>query len=84
MNFEDINLNLYLDNQLIKEGSSNDVLGTPLNSIIWLNEKLISQGDNLKKGLLISSGTFTAPIKLSPGQYRLEFSGLGSMVVKCV
>lgn len=81
--FENIKLHLYHDNELIKQGSSNDVLGNPLNSIIWLNKKLVSQGSNLKKGLLISSGTFAPPVKLSSGKYTLNFSGLGSMEVNC-
>lgn len=82
--FKNISLQLYHDNELIKEGSSNNVLGNPLNSIVWLNKKLVSQGNKLRKGLMISSGTFTTPIKLSSGSYTLKFSSLGSMKVKCL
>lgn len=81
VDFENIVLQLYRDGELIKKGLSTDVLGNPLNAVMWLNKKLISQGSNLKKGLLISSGTFTSPIELSTGQFIIDFKGLGSMKV---
>lgn len=83
IDFENIKLQLYHNNSLIEEGFSKNVLNNPLNSIVWLNEKLLSQGDRLKKGLVISSGTLTSPVKLLPGDYILKFSGLGSMEVTC-
>lgn len=84
VDFENIKLHLYHNNKLIEEGASNNVLDNPLNSILWLNKKLMSQGSKLKKGLVISSGTFATPVKLSSGKYRLEFSGLGSMEINCL
>lgn len=80
--FKNIKMSLYHEDKLIKEGSSNDVLGNPLNSVQWLNKKLVSQGQKLEKGFMISSGTFASPIKLSSGKYTLKFNGLGSMEVK--
>lgn len=81
VDFENIVLHLYRNGELVKKGSSTDVLGNPLNAVMWLNKKLISQESKLKKGLLISSGTFTSPIQLSTGQFTIDFKGLGSMKV---
>lgn len=80
--FENISLNLYHEDNLIAKGSSTNVLDNPLNSVIWLNKKVISHRGSLTKGLFISSGTFTAPVKLSEGTYTLEFSGLDTMKVQ--
>src|SRR5699024_7139305 len=71
--FEHIKLRLFYNDELIEEGASENVLGNPLNSIVWLNKKLHSQGEKLEKGLFISSGTLTSPITLSKGTYKLEF-----------
>src|SRR5699024_10931226 len=81
IDFENIGLHLYLDGEDIKKGSLSDVLGNPLNAVMLINKKLISQGSRLTKGLLISSGTFTSPIELLTGQFTIEFKGLGSMKV---
>src|SRR5699024_2943868 len=81
--FEHIKLRLFYNDELIEEGASENVLGNPLNSIVWLNKKLHSQGEKLEKGLFISSGTLTSPITLSKGTYKLEFDKLGTMEIYC-
>src|SRR5699024_11637745 len=81
--FENIKLRLFYNDELIEEGTSKNVLGNPLNSIVWLNEKLHSQGEKLEKGLFISSGTLTSPITLAKGTYKLEFDKLGTMEIHC-
>jgi len=83
--FEEIDMQLYHNNKLIEEGASKNVLGNPINSIIWLNNKHISQGyGHLTKGLKISSGTLSAPVRLQPGEYKIVFSGLGTMKLNCL
>ena len=81
--FEHINLRLFYNGELVEEGASMNVLGNPLNSIVWLNKKLHNQGEKLEKGLFISSGTLTSPITLSEGIYKLEFDKLGTMEIHC-
>jgi ABC-type lipopolysaccharide export system ATPase subunit len=66
---------LTLDNQPLVAGDSSEVLGNPLNSLQWLVKKLESQGQKLKKGQRVSSGTFVLPPHLTKGHYLCHFSG---------
>ncbi|MEJ7180542.1 2-keto-4-pentenoate hydratase, partial [Staphylococcus capitis] len=62
--FANVHLNLYKDDKCIATGESSEVLGNPLNAIHWLIKKLHTHGKQLKKGDIISSGTFISPLKL--------------------
>ena len=75
--FANVDLNLYKDNELIATGSSSEVLGNPVHAVHWLIKKLHSHDKQLKKGQIISSGTFISPLKLEFGTYRAEYSGIG-------
>lgn len=77
--FANVQLNLYKDDEKIATGTSSEVLGNPLNSVQWLIKKLHSHGKQLKKGQVISSGTFISPLKLEFGTYRAEYSNLGTI-----
>ncbi|MET3575043.1 2-keto-4-pentenoate hydratase [Bhargavaea ullalensis] len=79
--FADIRLVLYKDGQQIDEGCSSAVLGNPLNSVVWLSKKLAEHGRRLKKGMIISSGTFLAPIPAAAGAYRAQYPGVGEVAV---
>lgn len=77
--FANVHLNLYKDGNLIATGQSSEVLGNPLNSLQWLIKKLHSHSKRLKKGDIISSGTFISPLTLDYGTYRAEYSGIGTV-----
>ena len=77
--FANVHLNLYKDDKCIATGESSEVLGNPLNAIHWLIKKLHTHGKQLKKGDIISSGTFISPLKLEYGTYRAEYSGIGKV-----
>lgn len=59
-----------------------EVLGNPLNSVIWLAEMLARYGRALRPGDLIMSGSFTRQYAVDRGD-RVEavFSGLGAAAV---
>src|SRR5699024_5675896 len=80
---EHIKLRFLYNDELIEEGASENVLANPLNSIVWLNKKVHSQGKKHEKGLYMSSVTLTSPITLSKGTYKLEFDKLGTMEIYC-
>lgn len=80
--FAHVQLNLYKDEELIATGDSSEVLGNPLNAVLWLIKKLHSHGKQIKKGQVISSGTFISPLKLEYGTYRAEYSGIGTVEFK--
>ena len=63
---EDIDLEmegvgLFVDGQLRASGISAETMGNPLNSLVWLSEKLLARGDILKAGELVIPG---APVNL--------------------
>lgn len=82
--FADINLKLFKDDKAIEKGHSSEVLGNPVEAVKWLNKKLHSHGKSLKKGQLISSGTFISPLNLEQGTYTAEYDKVGSVTVKII
>ena len=49
-------------------GTGAQVLGHPLNALLWLAERLRSRGKMLRKGEIILTGTCTGITKVAPGQ----------------
>ena len=63
---EDIDLemegvDLFVNGELKASGISAETMGNPLNSLVWLSEKLVARGDILKAGDLVIPG---APVNL--------------------
>ena len=81
---DEISVTLYHNNKQITEGQSTFVLENPLNAVMWLHRKLASQGKVLKKGTIISSGTFINPLPLETGTYRAVFDHFGEVKVDIV
>lgn len=72
------------DGAEIDKGKGSDVLEHPLNAVVWLAQDLASQGLTLKKGDLISLGSFSKLLPPKPGlNVEVEYQGLpGNPVVK--
>jgi 2-keto-4-pentenoate hydratase len=67
-----------VNGQVIGTGTGAAVLGNPLNSIVWLAEKLGAYGRRLKAGDLVMTGSFTRQFPFTPGDVvKAEFSDLG-------
>lgn len=65
-------------------GSSADIFGNPLYSLLELNNELLNRGERLRKGDYVSLGNFGKPVHPRPGdRYTLTHSGLrgGDMTV---
>ena len=77
--FANIPLSLVKDGKEIATGLSNEVLGNPIESVKWLNNKLQSQDKQLKKDQIISSGTFISPLTLEEGNYTASYGEVGSV-----
>ena len=82
INFDNHPVNIYFDNNLVGEGNTNSVMESPLNSALWLINKIAKKGETLLKGQFISTGTCTKAHELIPnskisadfGQYgKVEF-----------
>lgn len=76
---ERIKLTLTHDGKELGTGFASEVMGNPVTSVAWLTEKLAEKNMFLKKGMVISSGTFLSPISLGKGLYEAEFSLLGKV-----
>ena len=70
-------------NGVIEEsGVSAAVMGHPATSVAWLANKLAAQGETLKAGQIILSGSFTRPISISAGDtVTADYGALGTIQV---
>jgi len=77
-------INLYVDNKHICSGRGSNVLNDPLNSIVWLANKLINRGKNIKNGEIITTGnTLDKPIFAEKNTLiSAKFEGLGEVKMR--
>ena len=64
---------LWIDGGVIASGPGTDVLGNPVNSIVWLSQQLAGRGQVLATGAIISSGTYTSPVVAHVGSIVANF-----------
>ena len=70
------------DGEVVAEGRSDAVLGSPVTAVAWLARKVDSFGVRLKAGDIILPGSCTRAIDARPGEsFVAEFTGLGSVRV---
>lgn len=79
--FSKIEMELFHNGEKISEGISSAVLGNPVRSVAWLVKKLAQQHKSLKKGMIISSGTFISPLSVNEGTYKVIYSGVGEVEI---
>lgn len=53
-------------------------MGSPINPIVWLANKMAELDDYLKAGEIIISGSVVTPVRLQPGS-NITFIRLGSV-----
>ena len=59
INFDDHVIKISFNNEIVGEGNVNKVMENPLNSALWLINKIAKKGETLLKGQFISTGTCT-------------------------
>jgi len=59
INFEDHQISVSYNNNIVGEGNTKNVMGNPLNSGLWLINKIAEKGELLLKDQFISTGTCT-------------------------
>lgn len=79
--FENVKMELFHNGEKISEGISSAVLGNPVSAVAWLSGKLAKKNKVLKKGMIISSGTFISPLTAEKGTYRVTYSSIGAVEV---
>lgn len=72
------------DGAELDRGRGSDILGHPLNALVWLVRDLAREGRALKKGDLVSLGSFSSLLPTKPGQaVAIRYEGLpGTPVVR--
>ena len=71
---------VFINDKLMKEGNSSNVLKNPLNSLLWLINKLSLKGESLLKDNVVSTGTCTVAIPLEKKcNVRVDFANMGNV-----
>jgi 2-keto-4-pentenoate hydratase len=66
------------DGEPFAEGRGEMALGSPVNAVAWLADKLAERGRSLRSGDVVMTGTLTPITPIERGSvYRAEFSTLG-------
>ena len=85
VNLNNHNVKLYINDKLIEEGNTKDVLDNPINSAIWLLNKLSALGEPMLKDQFITTGTCTKAIPLLPNNNIMaDFGSLGKVEIEYI
>jgi 2-keto-4-pentenoate hydratase len=70
---------LSINGREIGTGSGSDVMGHPLNALVWLADKLAAAGTPLRRGMIVMTGSMV-PIQypIAGDRVLVEVSGLGT------
>lgn len=69
--------------QVVATGAGGAVLGSPLNSLIWLADTVGALGITLEPGHVILPGSVTPMVTVAPGDtFTATFAGLGSVTAR--
>lgn len=71
---------LVLNDAVVGEGRGGDVMGHPLEALVWLANMLAQHGKSLTQGMLVMTGSMVATTFVNPGDAaRLTVEGLGEV-----
>ena len=71
------------DGSVLDTGRGADVLGHPLLSVVWLANHLAANGEHLRAGDIVMTGSMvTTKFPNESGRFRFTVSGLGSVEVQ--
>ena len=80
INFEDHEIKISFNNEIVGKGNVNKVMENPLNSGLWLINKIAEKGESLLKGQFISTGTCTKAHELTPNtKVSADFGKFGKI-----
>ena len=80
IDFNNHSVDLFINENLIDKGNSNNVMGNPINSLTWLINNLALFGKSLPKNSYISTGTCTPAIPIKKGdKIMADFGKLGNV-----
>jgi 2-keto-4-pentenoate hydratase len=75
----DATARLVVNGREIGSGSGRDVMGSPLDALAWLADRLAAAGTPLARGMIVMTGSMVPIQYPHPGDHvRVEVSGLGA------
>jgi 2-keto-4-pentenoate hydratase len=76
----EVEMTMYVDDELVSEGNGAACLGDPLNALLWLARTARELGDPLRAGQVVLSGALGPLVPTPPGvTVRAEISSLGTV-----
>ncbi len=79
----DLEGSISFDGKVVRTGHSGEVLGHCYNALAWLANKLGEHGKQLRKGMIVSTGSMVACQFLPPGSTAVgRIEGLGEVTLK--
>ncbi|MGO2356668.1 2-keto-4-pentenoate hydratase [Mesonia sp.] len=80
IDLENSKMQLFVNDELVSEGDGSSCMGNPLNSVVWLANKMSALGNPLKKGEVILSGALGPMVNLKPSdKVKATIEGLGEI-----
>lgn len=80
IDLENNKMQLFVNDQLVSEGDGTSCMGNPLNSVVWLANKMNELGNPLKRGEIILSGALGPMVNLNPSdKVKANIEGLGDI-----
>lgn len=77
-----LNMELKENGKVVSSGDGKACLGSPLNAVYWLAQKMQDLGTPLKAGEIILSGALGPMVQVLPGkEYEAEIGSLGSVKI---
>ncbi len=77
--------NLYKNSELVGTGAGGAVLGSPINSLVWLANTVGARGVTLEAGQVVLPGAVCAMVPVAAGDVvTATFAGLGSVTARFV
>ena len=82
-NIDGLDMYLKMNDEVVENGSSNDILDHPINSLVEAARCIGAAGEELKAGQIILAGAATAAVALAPNQIiSADVAKLGSCQFK--
>jgi 2-keto-4-pentenoate hydratase len=76
-------VDIFVNGSFRETGKFLEVMNGPINSVVWLAERLAERGHSLKAGDIILSGSCIAPLALNKADsVELRYSSLGNVTLK--
>ena len=85
LDLESLAISISKNGEHLADGTGAECMGSPLNALMWLVDKLVARGEGLKAGDLVLTGALGGMVSVEAGDsYTSTFDGLGSVSVQFV